>query len=201
MNGKIRELLAQVRLIEEDIERELSVRRAALHADFENRRIRVEQEVLARQRRFKTGLLAYVLGADWRHALTAPIIYALVVPLVLLDLFLIIYQFTCFPLYGIDRVRRADYLVFDRAHLGYLNLLEKINCAYCSYASGLAAYLREVVGRTEQYWCPIKHARRQRQAHAYYAGFADYGDAEAYRLGLQALRAELAASRRSDQAS
>ncbi len=192
MNAKIRELLARSRQIEEDIEQELRQRRTALHADFENRRIRFEQEVLAQQRRFRTGLLAYVLGADWRHAATAPIIYALIVPLLVLDLFLVIYQSTCFPLYGIASVRRRDYLVFDRAHLGYLNLLEKINCAYCSYATGLAAYLREVVGRTEQYWCPIKHARRQFQAHPYYAGFVDYGDAEAYRRGLEALRSELA---------
>ncbi|MDO8384922.1 MAG: hypothetical protein Q7T13_00805 [Polaromonas sp.] len=192
MNGKILELLARSRQIEEDIEQELRQRRAALHADFEHRRIRFEQEVLDQQRRFRTGLLAYVLGADWRHVLTAPIIYSLILPLVLLDLFLILYQSTCFPLYGIATVRRRNYLVFDRTHLGYLNLLEKINCAYCSYATGLAAYLREVVGRTEQYWCPIKHARRQLQAHPYYAGFADYGDAEAYRGRLQALRAELA---------
>ncbi len=192
MKGKLGELLARSRQIEEDIEQELKLRRAALHVDFENRRIRFEQQVIAQQRRFKTGLLAYVLGADLRHVITAPIIYALIVPLVLLDLFLIAYQFTCFPLYGIARVRRGDYLVFDRSHLAYLNLLEKINCAYCSYATGLAAYLREVAGRTEQYWCPIKHARRQLQAHPYYAGFADYGDAEAYRLGLQALRADIA---------
>ncbi|MDP1565103.1 MAG: hypothetical protein Q8L91_02435 [Polaromonas sp.] len=192
MNARIRELLARSRQIEEDIELELRQRRAALHADFENRRVRFEEEVLAQQRRFRTGLLAYVLGADWRHAATAPIIYSLIAPLLVLDLFLIIYQSTCFPLYGIAPVRRRDYLEFDRAHLGYLNLLEKLNCAYCSYATGLAAYLREVVGRTEQYWCPIKHARRQLQAHPYYAGFADYGDAHAYRQGLQALRAELA---------
>ncbi len=200
MNGKIRELLAQGRQIEEDIERELALRRAALHADFENRRIRFGQEVLAQQRRFRTGLLAYVLGADWRHVLTAPVIYALIVPLMLLDLCLIVYQATCFPLYRIAPVRRRDYMVFDRTHLGYLNLLEKVNCAYCSYASGLAAYLREVAGRTEQYWCPIKHARRQLLAHPYYAGFADYGDAEAYRGRLQALRSELA-DRRADSVS
>ncbi|MDP2032594.1 MAG: hypothetical protein Q8K29_04195 [Polaromonas sp.] len=192
MNTRIDELLARGRQIEEDIEQEIQLRRATLHADFQDRRIRFEHEILAQQRRFKTGLMAYVLGADWRHVLTAPVIYALIAPLALLDLFLIVYQSTCFPLYGIAPVRRRDYLVFDRTHLGYLNLLEKVNCAYCSYATGLAAYLREVAGRTEQYWCPIKHARRQLQAHPYYAGFADYGDAEAYRGRLQALRAELA---------
>jgi hypothetical protein len=43
-------------------------------------------------------------------------------------------------------------MIFDRTHLAYLNLVEKINCAYCSYGNGLAAYLREIAARTEQYW-------------------------------------------------
>jgi hypothetical protein len=90
------------------------------------------------------------------------------------------------------RVKRSDYFVFDRTHLAYLNLLEKINCAYCSYGNGLVAYVREVVGRTEQYWCPIKHARKVLQAHPHYHGFADYGDAEHYREALARLREDLA---------
>jgi hypothetical protein len=63
MNTRIDELLARSRQIEEDIERELQLRRAALHADFQDRRIRFEHEILAQQRRFRTGLMAYVAGA------------------------------------------------------------------------------------------------------------------------------------------
>jgi hypothetical protein len=55
----------------------------------------------------------------------------------------------------------------------------------------LFAYIREVAARTEQYWCPIKHARRIVSAHERYHGFADYGDAEAYHGELEALRNEL----------
>jgi hypothetical protein len=109
----------------------------------------------------------------------------LIVPLVLLDLFVTAYQAACFPVYGIAKVRRADYLVFDRHHLGYLNALEKLNCAYCSYANGLIAYVREIAGRTEKYWCPIKHARRVIGAHPHYAEFRDYGDAAAFRTPLK----------------
>ena len=65
-------------------------------------------------------------------------------------------------------MRRRDYFVFDRHHLAYLNAIEKLNCAYCSYANGLVAYVREIAGRTEQFWCPIKHARRAIGAHAHY---------------------------------
>ncbi|HLF98722.1 MAG TPA: hypothetical protein VI457_16395 [Methylococcaceae bacterium] len=192
MNPRIGELLARIRQIEEEIEQEFKRRRAELHADFENRRIRFESEVLAQQRRFRMGLVKYLLASEWRNIVTAPIIYAVFFPLLLVDVLITAYQHLCFPLYGIPRVSRRDYLVFDRAFLAYLNLVEKINCAYCSYANGLASYVKEVAGRTEQYWCPIKHARRVLQAHPYYGGFVDYGDAEAYRDELHTLRAELA---------
>lgn len=128
--------------------------------------------------------MKYVLNAHPLVIVTAPVIYALIVPLVLLDLFVTIYQAVCFPAYGIPKVRRGDYLVFDRYHLAYLNTLEKLNCAYCSYANGLIAYVREIAGRTEQYWCPIKHARRVIGAHPRYATFEDYGDADGYRKWL-----------------
>jgi hypothetical protein len=94
---------------------------------------------------------------------------------------------------GIPRVKRSGYFLYDRTHLAYLNWLEKINCAYCSYGNGLMAYGREVVALTEKYWCPIKHARRRMQAHGHYHGFADYGDAENYRAELARLRTELKA--------
>ena len=198
MNPRISELLDRIRLLEEEIEQELKRRRAELHADFEDRRIRFEREILEQQRRFKAGLLAYVFGAELRHAVSAPFVYAVIFPLLLLDLFVTLYQLICFPLYRIPRVKRSDHFVFDRAHLAYLNLLEKLNCAYCSYGNGLASYIREIIGRTEQYWCPIKHARRVLQAHPYYDGFADYGDAEGYRNELRGLRKALAELERSE---
>jgi hypothetical protein len=89
-------------------------------------------------------------------------------------------------------VRREEYLVFDRHYLAYLNAIEKLNCAYCSYANGLIAYVREIAARTEQYWCPIKHARRVIDVHARYAMFDDYGDAEGYQQRLEGLRGALA---------
>ena len=82
---------------------------------------------------------------------------------------------------ALSRVRRSDYLLFDRNYLAYLNVLEKLNCAYCSYASGAIAFVREVAARTEQHWCPIKHARRIIGAHEHYREFIEFGDAEAYR--------------------
>jgi hypothetical protein len=49
----------------------------------------------------------------------------------------------------------------------------------------LIGYVREIASRTEQYWCPIKHARRVIGTHSRYALFEDYGDAEGYRKWLE----------------
>ena len=192
MNPKISELLARIQQMELEIEQEMKRKRAELQADFEETRVRFEHEVLEQQRRFKTGVIAYLLTANLLSVLTAPVIYALFFPILLLDLSITIYQHICFRAYGIPRVKRSDYFVFDRAHLAYLNLIEKINCAYCSYGNGVMAYGREVVARTEQYWCPIKHARKVMAAHPYYTGFVDFGDAESYKNELEKLRTELA---------
>lgn len=82
--------------------------------------------------------------------------------------------------------------MIDRHHLAYLNSIEKLNCVYCGYANGLLAYAREIVARTEQYWCPIKHAHKLLGTHDRYARFVDYGDAEDFHVDQQRLRAELA---------
>jgi hypothetical protein len=101
-----------------------------------------------------------------------------------------VYQAVCFPIYGIPKVKRENYIVFDRQYLNYLNLIEKINCAYCSYFNGLIAYIQEIAARTEQYWCPIKHARRISKLHSRYQKFLSYGDAEAYRAQIEVVRSD-----------
>jgi hypothetical protein len=191
MNPKISELLDRIRAIEHQIEEETKLRRAELQADFDDKRVRFEREILAQHRRLKTGLLKYMITANWLSVLTAPVIYSVLLPMLVLDVFVTVYQRICFPIYGIARVKRSDYFVYDRTHLAYLNVIEKVNCGYCSYGNGLMGYAREIVARTEMYWCPIKHARKVLQAHPYYAGFVDYGDPHGYQRDLERLRTEL----------
>jgi hypothetical protein len=190
MSTQIAALTERIAALEAELEGELAKRRAELRVGLEQGRAVFEAEILRRHRELRTKLSRYILNAHPLIVLTAPVIYSLIVPLILLDLFVTAYQAICFPAYGIAKVRRRDYLVFDRHHLSYLNALEKLNCAYCAYANGLIAYVREIAGRTEQYWCPIKHARRVIGAHSYYLQFQDYGDAEGFRkLQEQAERA------------
>jgi hypothetical protein len=180
-------LMDQIAALERELAAEIARERAGLRVGLEQGRVAFEQEVLRQHRALKTRLSRYVLNAHPLVALTGPVIYCLIVPLVILDICVSVYQAVCFPAYGIEKVRRKDYFAFDRGHLAYLNALEKMNCAYCSYANGLIAYASEIAGRTEQYWCPIKHARRMIAAHHHYRSFVDYGDVEAYRERIAAL--------------
>lgn len=190
MDHRIDELIDRIKALEEELEREFDQKRAEFNQIIEEKRIRFAREVTEQQRRFRTGVLRYLAEARPLAVLTAPVIYAGFLPFLLLDLFVTLYQAVCFPVYGIPQVRRRDYLVFDRGDLPYLNIIEKFNCFYCSYANGLAAYLREVAARTEQYWCPIKHSRRILSAHSRYNRFFEHGDAESFRKGLERLRME-----------
>lgn len=188
MNPKIGDILERMKSLELELEKELENTRQNFRYKLINHKVRFERDILAQQKKFRAGLLKYILFARPVHLLTAPIIYAVVIPLVLLDLMVTLYQAICFPLYGIPKVKRSDYLVFDRHHLAYLNLLEKLNCFYCSYANGLIPYFAEIVGRTEQYWCPIKHAERLHAPHSRYKLFSEYGDAEGFRRDIEKIR-------------
>ena len=191
MTPQIAELMEKIRLLQGELDAELAKRRAELRVGLEHGRIKFEEELLRRHRELRRKLVPYVFGARPLVILTAPVIYAGIIPFLVLDLFVSVYQAVCFPIYGIAKVKRADYLVFDRHHLAYLNALEKLNCAYCAYANGLIAYTREIAGRTEQYWCPIKHARRVVGTHDRYVLFGDFGDAEEYQEQLARLRKAL----------
>ena len=184
MNERVARLMAQIGALELELEAEIAKRRAELRFGLERGRVVFEEEVLRRHRELRTRLSRYIANARPMVVLTAPLIYALIVPLLLLDLCVTVYQAVCFPAYGIAKVRRRDHFIFDRHHLAYLNALEKLNCAYCSYANGLIGFVRAIAGRTEQYWCPVKHARRMVAAHEHYRAFLDYGDADAYRAWL-----------------
>lgn len=146
------------------------------------------EEIKREHRKLKTSLFRYILHSRIMAILTAPFIYACFIPFVLTDLFVSTYQAVCFPVYGIPKARRKDYIAIDRFSLRYLNALEGLNCMYCSYSNGLLAYVVEVAGRTEQHWCPIKHARRIQHAHDRYSHFLPYGDASAYRERLDKVR-------------
>jgi hypothetical protein len=188
MPAQLDALMEKLRSVESEIEAELTRRREELRFRIENHKIVFEQDVKRIHRAIKIRSSRYFIDANPLIVLSAPVIYSLIVPIALMDIWVMAYQAICFPIYRIPMVRRRDYLVFDRHHLAYLNTIEKINCAYCSYFNGAIAFVREVASRTEVYWCPIKHARRILGPHPHYQGFADFGDADGFRARLEQLK-------------
>ncbi|HEB89180.1 MAG TPA: hypothetical protein ENI85_06385 [Deltaproteobacteria bacterium] len=185
MSEPFSELLEKIARLQEQLDDAFEERARRFRYELRNRKVVFEREVLEAHKAFRTRLSQYVLNARFLSIVTAPFIYFVAIPFAFLDLSVIVYQAVCFPVYGIPKVPRGDYIVFDRHRLGYLNAVEKLNCVYCAYGNGLIAWVQEVASRTEAYWCPIKHARRVKTTLPRYARFSDYGSAETYHEDLE----------------
>ncbi len=118
------------------------------------------------------------------HIISTPFIWLPLIGFIILDILLSMYHYICFPLYGLEKVKRSDYIrIFDRAKLQYLSGIEKLGCMYCGYANGLLLYLKEIGSRTEKYWCGIMHENKpgfkahKDQAEQHFARFNDPEDA------------------------
>jgi hypothetical protein len=191
MTNTAESLLERIRELQDEFEVELSKRREAFRYSLENGRVVWEEEARRHHRALRIRWMAFLRRTRPLTVITAPVIYALIVPFVLLDIFVTVYHAICFPVYGIPKVRRSDHIRIDRHHLAYLNGLQKLNCVYCGYCNGLLSYVREIAGRTEAYWCPIKHAARVDGTHAHYGSFLEYGDADAFEQGMARSRKDL----------
>ena len=184
---KIDELITKIKALESELESELHQEYEKFTCEITKKR----EEILASYRHDREGLLRYLATTPILHLLSVPVIYAVLIPAVILDMFVSFYQWICFPIYKIAKVKRSDYIIVDRHRLGYLNIIEKLNCLYCSYFNGLMGYISEIAARTEQYWCPIRHASRMKSIHSRYQKFFEYGESTRFRQESEKLRNEL----------
>ena len=191
MTQRMSELASEIVRLQGELDREIAKRRKALGWRVRARMVEFEHGVLAEQRRFRLGIATFLARSPLLAFVTAPVIYSMIVPIVLLDVWASAYQAICFRAYRIPRVTRSTYILLDRRHLAYLNWIEVLNCLFCGYANGVFAYVREIGGRTEQFWCPIKHALKISDPHQRYYEFLEYGDADGYRKRLNNFREQL----------
>ena len=188
MDTRIAALLEAIQKLEKELLLEIEKKEAEFYYTVIGKKVRFEAEVKKQHRALMQRLSPYLSEASLFNLLTAPVIWFMMIPALFMDLSVTVFQQTCFRIYGIPRVQRRRYIVIDRHSLAYLNIIEKLNCMYCSYFNGLVAYVQEVAARTEQFWCPIKHARRLAAMHSRYGKFLEYGDAEGYRKHLEEVR-------------
>jgi hypothetical protein len=188
MDNRLDELLRKIKHLEDQLLAEVQRKEKQFEYEVRNRKIHFSRDTRRRHRQWAKSVWRYLTDARFLSMVTAPVIWSCIVPILLADVWVTAYQFICFPAYGIPKVRRRDYVVMDRGRLAYLNSIEKFNCVYCEYVNGVIAYMQEIAGRTEQHWCPIKHALRLKTMHSRYRNFVDYGDAEEYRKRVEEVR-------------
>lgn len=192
MNDKIKQLLSQISDIEDEIEKVINERQEQILYFYEDGKIKFKEGIEDAHKQLKTTVFKYILDSELRNLLSTPFIYSMIIMFVALDVSVTLYQAICFRLYKIKRVKRKTYIIIDRHKLMHLNSLERFNCIYCGYGNGVLSYAREVASRTEQYWCPIKHARKVIGRHSRYHDFIDFGDADNYYERLEEYRQKLA---------
>jgi hypothetical protein len=190
-NKKIKNLLDQMEAIEKELNETIHQQEIQFNYKFKGKKVEFESSIKEAHKKLKIGLINW-FSTRPQNLITGPIIYSMIFPMLILDLCISFYQITCFPIYEIKLVKRSDYISFDRHHLHYLNWIEKFHCTYCAYGAGLLAYITEIVAKTEQYFCPIKHARKVIGSHARYLKFLEYGDAQNYQINLENYRKQLA---------
>ena len=188
LDDRLEALLDKIRALEFELLQEMEKKQKQFFYEVDRKRVRFQKEVVVGHRKLTKKLRFYFKDAAFLNILTAPVIWSCLFPALFMDLVITLYQSVCFPVYGIPKVNRGDYILLDRGFLSYLNLMERLNCFYCAYFNGVIGYTREIAARTEQYWCPIKHARRVKGIHSRYKNFLDYGDAEGYRQDLETVR-------------
>jgi hypothetical protein len=191
MNERISHLLAQMAVLEDELRCAIHAQESRIFFQVNGKRVEFEHSVKVAHRKLKKNVFRWLVTNRPQNLVTGPIIYGMALPMLLMDLLVSVYQWTCFPIYGITKVRRSDYFVFDRHHLDFLNFVEKFHCTYCEYGNGLMRYMVEILARTEEYFCPIKHAHKVLGTHARYQRFLTYGDAVDYERRLEAFRLAL----------
>lgn len=116
-----------------------------------------------------------------RHTISIPFIWALIVPLVILDVFTELYHRIGFPLYGMKYIKRSDYVLIDRQKLSYLKWYAKIFCMYCGYANGFLRYASAIAAASEEYWCNVMHhGKIGFKSPEHHKEFIEYGDKKEY---------------------
>lgn len=187
---RLQDLIEQIKSLEKELFEELQKKQDEFYYNIKGKKVRFEKAARRHHKTLITHVPTYLLRARLRNVLTVPFVWACFPPALIMDIVISSFQYLCFPIYGIPKVKRGDYIVVDRHSLAYLNIIEKVNCLYCGYFNGLAGYVQEIGARTEQYWCPIKHARRVANIHSRYNKYLEYGDGEAYKSEFQKIRSD-----------
>lgn len=188
IDDKIDEITQKIKRLEDELFVEFKKKEKEFFFKIENEKVKFEERVIKEGKSQIISSIKYLSSFPVIVILTIPFIWGMIIPIILADIMVTIFQAICFPIYKIPKVKRKDYVIIDRYNLFYLDRVEKINCLYCEYFNGVTAYVKEIAARTEQFWCPIKHSKPLKDRHTRYDNFFDYGDFLTYKEKLKETR-------------
>ena len=188
MNDRIKNMIADIEAMKAKLGEEIEKQEAHASYEIKNGYVHFEKEMFLKQKENMKSLWEWFAETPILNLMSSPVVYMMVFPAMLLDAMLFVYTNVVSRVFKFDFPERKAYVVFDRQYLGYLNSMEKLNCMYCAYFNGLMAYAAAIAGRTEFYFCPIKHAKKIAYKHEYYDAFLGYGDEDNYQDKLKKLR-------------
>src|SRR5688572_22939865 len=99
MSPYVARIVARVREAKDDLAREVEEQQQRWHYRVRCGRVWFDKEVQRAHRRLRQSIPAYIRQGSVLSLVTAPAIYSLLLPLLLLDLWVWTYQWICFPIY------------------------------------------------------------------------------------------------------
>ena len=110
--------------LEDELRIALKEQQSSIFFQVNGKRVEFEQSIKEAHLRFKKNFFRWLITDRPQNLITGPIIYAMIIPLVITDIFITFYQLTCFPIYGIKKVKRGDYIILIAKTSTILTLLK-----------------------------------------------------------------------------
>lgn len=114
MNDQISQILARMAELEDELRTAVHHQESKMCFQIKGKKIEFERSVKAAHRKLKKSFFRWLVTDRPQNLLTGPIIYAMLIPMLMFDACVTFYQWACFPIYRITKVRRSDYIVCDR---------------------------------------------------------------------------------------
>ncbi len=125
MESRLHVLVEKMKALEKELAREIQRKEAEYHYRVLGKKVAFEEWIGEEQKALVRRIIPFIRSSTWPVILSAPVIWAVFPAALFFDVMVTVYHAVCFPIYGIPKVKRSEYIIFDRHNLPYLTSLKK----------------------------------------------------------------------------
>lgn len=114
MGSSIQEILKKIETLNNDLREEYDRMLEKYGFSFQEKKIIFLEEFKKRNKKFKLPLWRPLTTTNLRQIIAIPFISGMIIPAIFLDICITIYQGIAFSLYRIPKVKRSEYIIYDR---------------------------------------------------------------------------------------